>query len=240
MSFIPDKHLFIVTSALNTGLGVINNELRFEQTLQGVKSLREKAPEAIIFLADGSPQPVDDILFEALGKYTSFNLAFRGDPDLCTLANAGLKSQAEVILLHKTLSLLKSNQDLSKMMASVKRVYKFSGRTDVVDGFDIARYDDPALYGKYTFKTRIPSWMPTMSQAHSSADHLLITRLYSWCASLTDDYLATLMKIYEAINVHGIDTEHAHYREINKKYLVEFDNLYCQGTMASTGLVEVY
>ena len=48
------------------------------------------------------------------------------------------------------------------------------------------------------------------------------------------------MRIYEAINVHGIDTEHAHYREINKKYLVEFDNLYCQGTMASTGLVEVY
>jgi len=126
------------------------------------------------------------------------------------------------------------------MMASVKRIYKFSGRTDVVDGFDIARYDDPALYGKYTFKTRIPSWMPTMSQAHSSADHLLITRLYSWCISLTDDYLATLMRIYEAINVHGIDTEHAHYREINKKYLVEFDNLYCQGTMASTGLVEVY
>ena len=65
MNFIPDKHLFIVTSALNTGLGVINNGLRFEQTLQGVKSLREKAPEAIILLADGSPQPVDDILFEA-------------------------------------------------------------------------------------------------------------------------------------------------------------------------------
>jgi hypothetical protein len=240
MSFIPDKHLFIVTSALNTGLGVINNRLRFEQTLQGVKSLREKAPEAIIFLADGSPQPVDDKLFEALGKYTSFNLAFRNDSDLCTLSNAGLKSQAEIILLHKTISLLKHNQELSKMMAGVKRIYKFSGRTDVIDGFDITRYDDPALYGKYTFKTRISSWMPTMAQAHSSADHLLITRLYSWCASLTDDYLATLLRIYEATNVHGIDTEHAHYREINKKYLVEFESLFCQGTMASTGLVEVY
>ena len=41
MSFIPNKDLFIVTSALKTGIGVIDEQTRLRQTVEGLQSLRK-------------------------------------------------------------------------------------------------------------------------------------------------------------------------------------------------------
>jgi hypothetical protein len=47
---IPDKQLFIVTSALNSNIGIISREDRLKQTIEGLQSLREKCPDALILL----------------------------------------------------------------------------------------------------------------------------------------------------------------------------------------------
>ena len=240
MSITPNKHLFIVTSTLNATMGVFDYETRINQTLDTLRILREKVPEAIIVLTDSSPNNVDDSVLGQLSKYSNLNIMFQQDRDLVTLANAGLKSQAENVLLHKTISLFKSNPDLMRVMSSVKRVYKMSGRTNLTDKFDIARYDDPALYGKYTFKKRMYTWLPIDAMSAADVDHLLITRMYSMCISLLDNYYQFLPQMFNSINEYGIDTEHAHYKHIDKQYLIEFDEIYCQGTMASTGMTETY
>jgi len=221
-------------------MGVFDYETRINQTLDTLRILREKVPEAIIVLTDSSPNNVDDSVLGQLSKYSNLNIMFQQDRDLVTLANAGLKSQAENVLLHKTITLFKSNPDLMRLMSSVKRVYKMSGRTNLTDNFDIARYDDPALYGKYTFKKRMYTWLPIDAMAAADVDHLLITRMYSMCISLLDNYYQILPKMFKSINEYGIDTEHAHYKHIDKQYLIEFDEIYCQGTMASTGMTETY
>jgi DNA polymerase III epsilon subunit-like protein len=221
-------------------MGVFDYETRINQTLDTLRILREKVPGAIIVLTDSSPNNVDDSVLGQLSKYSNLNIMFQQDRDLVTLANAGLKSQAENVLLHKTISLFKSNPDLMRVMSSVKRVYKMSGRTNLTDNFDIARYDDPALYGKYTFKKRMYTWLPIDAMAAADVDHLLITRMYSMCISLLDNYYQILPKMFKSINEYGIDTEHAHYKHIDKQYLIEFDEIYCQGTMASTGMTETY
>ncbi len=240
MSITPNKHLFIVTSTLNANMGVFDYETRIRQTVDTLRILREKVPEAIIVLTDSSPNNVDDSILGRLSKYSNLNIVFQQDRDLVTLANAGLKSQAENVLLHKTLSLFRANPDLMKVMSSVKRVYKLSGRTNLTDKFDIARYDDPALYGKYTFKKRMYTWLPIDVIAAANVDHLLITRMYSMCVSLVDNYYQILPQMFNSMNEYGIDTEHAHYKHIDKQYLIEFDEIYCQGTMASTGMTETY
>ena len=240
MSITPNKHLFIVTSTLNATMGVFDYETRIRQTVDTLRILREKVPGAIIVLTDSSPNNVDDSVLGQLSKYSNLNIMFQQDRDLVTLANAGLKSQAENVLLHKTITLFKSNPDLMRLMSSVKRVYKMSGRTNLTDNFDIARYDDPALYGKYTFKKRMYTWLPIDAMAAADVDHLLITRMYSMCISLLDNYYQILPKMFKSINEYGIDTEHAHYKHIDKQYLIEFDEIYCQGTMASTGMTETY
>ena len=59
MALIPSQQLFIVTSALNPNMGILNRQERFEQTIEGLVSLRRKCPDAIVILADGSPEPVE-------------------------------------------------------------------------------------------------------------------------------------------------------------------------------------
>ena len=128
-------------------IGVIDEQTRLNQTIEGLKSLRKAAPNALIFLVDASSKPVDEATTFQLVKYTDRSISFYGDEDLMTLANAGLKSQAEVTLLFKTLGILKQHPELQKMMADVRRVFKLSGRTNMLEGYDPKEYDD--LYGKY-------------------------------------------------------------------------------------------
>ena len=198
---IPNKDLFIVTSALKTSIGVIDDEARLRQTVDGLQSLRKYAPGAIILFVDASSRPVDEATMMLLSKYCDRSISFYGDEDLMTLANAGLKSQAEVALLFKTLNIIKQHPELQKMMADVRRVFKLSGRTNMLEGYDPKEYDD--LYGKYVFKKRIPSWLPPHQQVESDCNHLYITRMYSFCVSLIDNYINTLPEIYRTVNEIG-------------------------------------
>ena len=45
----PIKDLFIVTSAIRANMGVIDDETRLKQTIEGLQSLRKAAPDSIIF-----------------------------------------------------------------------------------------------------------------------------------------------------------------------------------------------
>lgn len=235
---IPSTDLFIVTSALRTSIGVIDDETRLKQTIEGLKSLRKAAPNALIFLVDASSKPIDEATTFQLVKFADRSISLFGDEDLMTLANAGMKSQAEVTLLFKTLSIIKQHPELQKMMAGVRRVFKLSGRTNMLEGYDPKAYDNQ--YGKYVFKKAMPSWLPPQKQLESGCDHLYITRMYSFCISLFDNYLNTLPAIYQTINQHGVDTEHAHYGNIDKGFSVEFEKLYCQGVLAGNGQLEAY
>lgn len=235
---IPNTDLFIVTSALKTSIGVIDDETRTRQTIEGLQSLRKAAPDALILWVDASSKQVDEATMAQVTQYCNKSISFFGDEDLMSLANAGLKSQAEVTLLFKTLSIIKQHPELQKMMAGVRRVFKLSGRTNMLEGYDPKAYDNQ--YGKYVFKKAMPSWLPPQKQLESGCDHLYITRMYSFCISLFDNYLNTLPTIYQTINQHGVDTEHAHYGNIDKGFSVEFEKLYCQGVLAGNGQLEAY
>ena len=235
---IPNKDLFIVTSALRTSIGVIDDDTRIKQTIEGLQSLRKAAPDAIILWVDASSKMIDEATMATVAQYCDRSISFFGDEDLMSLANAGLKSQAEITLLFKTLSIIKQHPELQKMMADVRRVFKLSGRTNMLEGFDPKAYDD--LYGKYVFKKRIPSWLAPHKQVESDCNHLYITRMYSFCVSLVDNYLHILPEIYRTVNEFGVDTEHAHFGNTNKDLVVEFENLYCEGVLAGNGQTERY
>ena len=230
--------MFIVTSALKTSIGVIDDETRTRQTIEGLQSLRKAEPDALILWVDASSKQVDEATMVQVTQYCDKSISFFGDEDLMSLANAGLKSQAEVTLLFKTLSIIKQHPELQKMMAGVRRVFKLSGRTNMLEGYDPKAYDNQ--YGKYVFKKAMPSWLPPQKQLESGCDHLYITRMYSFCISLFDNYLNSLPQIYEAINYHGVDTEHAHFGNIDHNLITEFETLYCQGVLAGNGQLEAY
>jgi hypothetical protein len=132
-------------------------------------------------------------------------------------------------------TLLKIKQ--SKSIHEIKRIFKFSARTILEDDFDITEYD--GLYGKYVFKKSIPSWMDE-NRKRNITDHLYITRLFSFCPSLLDNYLQTLQSILNNVIQHGIDTEHSHYLCIDRRNVIEFDRIKCAGIVAGSGETERY
>lgn len=236
MSLLPDKNLFIVTSALKPNVGVINENDRFTQTIDTLKSLRTHVPDAILLFSDGSPNEVEQEKYQEIAKYVNGIIPWNMDEDIQKLGGAGAKSLVESVMMIKMLFALKQNSELAKMMSSVKRIFKYSARTVLTDDFQISDYDDQ--FGKYVFKKRIPTWMNDKRKEH--ADHLYITRMFSFCPSLLDNYIQSLHTVLAAIQEYGLDTEHAHFFAIDKKYVTEFEQLHCQGIMATNGAIENY
>ena len=235
MASVKDKTLFIVTSALNPNMGIINRQDRLNQTLDGLKSLREKMPDAIVLMVDGSPNKIEEEKVKALKEYVNFFADFSQDKEILQFSSTGRKSEAENVLLFKTMLLLQHDEGLKNIMETVNRIVKLSGRTILTDGFDIAEHNHP---GKYVFKTRMPTWIADSRKEF--ATDLLITRMYSFCPTLIDNYMNLCSLNVGLITQTHIDTEHAHFVNINKDLLVELDTIHCQGIMAGTGLTEIY
>ena len=232
MSFIPDKNLFIVTSALNANIGVVNMQDRMLQTIETLENLKKKVPDAMVLLVDGSPHNIDEEVKKKISEYCQA-IWFNQHPDIYAMASSGRKSEAEIIMMFHTLLKIKQ----SKSIHEIKRIFKFSARTILEDDFDIKEYD--GLFGKYVFKKALPSWMSPERKTNIT-DHLYITRFYSFCPSLLDNYLQTLQPILNNVIQHDIDTEHSHYLCIDKRYVVEFDRTKCAGIVAGSGEMERY
>jgi hypothetical protein len=226
MSLIPDKNLFIVVSSLKPNMGAFSDDDRFAQTIASLKSLRKHVPDAFIVFSDISVRPVSDLEKQTIAGLSNAYIDMSQQPDVKKCSENKLKSQAENLLLFFTLHTLKQNN----MLNGVKRIFKFSARSELEDTFDIKEYDN--LFGKYVFKKAIPTWMT------NGPRNLFITRMFSFCPSLVDNYLGVIQKNLPMLN--QIDTEHAHWVNIPKEYLVEFDKVHCWGWLAGNGQIEHY
>jgi len=237
MNLFPDKNLIIVTSALKSTVGVLSEEDRYKQTLLSLISLRKVFVDDIILFADGSPDEIEQEKIAEIAKLVNAIIPWNKDKEIQSFANRGMKSEAETAMLFKTLVAIKRDTGLARILSQVKRVWKISARTFLHETFDPKEHEKH--FGKYVFKKAVPSWLPPQYQ-RITTDHLYITRLYSFCPSLIDDYIHYLTEIYQTIEKYNIDTEHAHYKTLDKKYVLEFDNIHCEGIMASTGKTEIY
>jgi hypothetical protein len=228
-SIIPDKNLFIVTSALKPVIGVISQPERLSQTLDTLHDLRNKVPDAIICFADCSVNPVPKVDMDLISQYCDIFMDVSTERATQYFSQNGMKSHAENALLFAVLLNLRNDPQFGPLMKTVNRIFKYSARSSLTSGFDISHYEN--YFGKYVFKTRVPSW------THDK-DNLLITRLFSFCPSLLDNYLEVIQKNMPLLDT--MDTEHAHWVNIPKDRLVEFDRLFCSGIMAGTGQTEQY
>ena len=229
MSFIPNTNLFLIGSCINAlDNRFYSNEQRFEQTLMTLDSVNKADPKSIIVLADASITPLTDQQIDVLKNRSSIMMDLSGEASIRTMSKVGAKSIAEGFLLFTSLSILKQQP----WFKDVKRVFKVSARSWLEPEFDLSAYDN--MFGKYVFKKRIPTWMAP----GTGPDHLLITRMFSLCPSLVDNYLQVIDKNMPLLNY--MDAEHAHFANIPKEYLVEFDNIHCSGFLAGNGTVEKY
>jgi len=243
------KNLVLVTSAVYTNYGIYNAEQRIQQTLDTVKSAKKYIPNAVVVLVDNSTTEVQNDnsdVFNELIDTVDYYIDNSDDTDIqyfhknVTNYDIG-KNAMEALGIYKALTHISQDPELMNEVTTSNRIFKLSGRYQVTDKFDIAKFDNADTKGKYVFKRSQPSWIPS---ADTGVATLYQTRLYSF----TPDLFIDTIKLFETIinNMFSmfnqnkyIDNEHSMSKFLPKDKLVELDTVGLQGNIAPNGMMVI-
>jgi hypothetical protein len=128
---------------------------------------------------------------------------------------------------------------MKKVIADADRIFKLSGRYQVTDKFDIAKFSNANTKDKYVFKKAQPSWI---NPADTGVNTLLQTRLWSFTPAmllntmqLYKDIIETMVGLFNQNKY--IDNEHAMSKFIPRDMLVELETVGLQGNIAPNGMM---
>lgn len=212
-------NIFIIPSCIKSKLGMINHDERFEQTLKTFETVRKQVPNSIIVFCDSSIGGLEEERKSLIRNNVNYFLDYSNNPVAQEINENKQKSLGETYLLQSAINFAKVELNLGNEDG---RMFKLGGRCELLDEFTLDDYADAD--GKFVFKKRLDSWMDKTIQNQFGSTHLLETRLYSWSLNMTDEYLSILKKNIQLLN-SGLDTEHAHFVNIPKDKLLEFDVL---------------
>jgi hypothetical protein len=211
-------NIFIVPSCIRSLIGALSFEERYEQTLKTFDSIRDQVEDAVIIFTDSSVGGLDQSMKDIIAKKVNYFIDFSTDSVAQDINQKGLKSIGESYLLLNSIHFAKSNIEVNQK----GRMFKLGGRCELSDKFTMKDYENSE--GKFVFKNRLDSWMDSNIQRTFGSTHILETRLYSWSLDMIDEYLFVLNKNFELLN-QGLDTEHAHFLNVPKDKLLEFETL---------------
>jgi hypothetical protein len=241
------KNIVLLTSAVYTNYGIYNPQERIKQTLDTAKSAKKYIPGAVIILVDNSKVDVQNDNsdeFNELIDLVDYYIDNSDDADIQYFHNNVQnydigKNAMEAMGMMKALTYINGDEDMKKEIADAGRIFKLSGRYQVTDKFDIAKFDNAETKDKYVFKKAQPSWI---NPQDTGVTTLLQTRLWSFTPSL----FLTTINLYKNIieTMVGlfnqnkyIDNEHAMSKFIPKDRLVELDIVGLQGNIAPNGMM---
>jgi len=203
--------IFIITSTLKPKVGVIDDETRYNQTFKTIDSIRQKAPDSIIFLFDSSPTFVEDYKLKELKPKVDYFISLSNHTHSIELGNKGLKDAAECYIMIVALDIIKNLN-----FKNVRRIFKITGRSELTDDFDINYYSDPEIKGKYVFKAPVVSWIsPTL--------RFLDTKIWSFSHDMIDETDKLVRGVYDKIMSETLDMHHIYFKLIDKEKLIEKD-----------------
>lgn len=226
------KFLFLVGSALNhfqeDRYSEFNSQQRFEQTLDTIKSIKDKVPDAYILIYEGSETPIkkeykdkfieQSDLFIECGDDSYMKSLYENvhrDPDKFTF----VKSMLECRCLQITLNYMMEHN----IFNDATRVFKLSGRYKLNDYFDIEDYKSKFLMNKYVMKyydyeERFEDIENIYSLLYGCKGSI-VTGLWSFDRFLFNDIFNVLERSFQYMEraiqlTAGIDIEHTFYHFI--------------------------
>jgi hypothetical protein len=241
------KNIVLLTSAVYTNYGIYNPVDRIKQTLDTAKSAKKYIPGAVIILVDNSKVDVQNDTsaeFEELIDLVDYYIDNSDDADIQYFHNNVQnydigKNTMEALGMMKALTYIANDDAMMEEIKDADRIFKLSGRYQVTDKFDIAKFSNANTKDKYVFKKAQPSWI---NPADTGVNTLLQTRLWSFTPNLLlvtmqlyKDILETMVSLFNQQKY--IDNEHAMSKFIPKDQLVELDIVGLQGNIAPNGMM---
>lgn len=247
---------FIVTSAIDTNIGVYSPDIRILQTHETVNSIQKYFPDALLILVEGGRPDFIKAKhpnFEQLRQRFNVFLDMTENDQIDHLHNTVLnkmqnktemggisglsKTVAELSLMMNVLDAIQNHEQL-KPVLETDRLFKISGRYMLSPLFEKQVYD--LAQGKYVFRQRDPSWIPNAQEAVGT-DHGFSSRLWSFDTALLDDTVKAFSNMFDdAMEISQdryIDIEHLLYKHIGPDRAMELEHTHLMGTIAPNGLM---
>ena len=233
------RYAFIVTSAINTKFGVYSSEQRLAQTLDTIKSIKDRVSDPLIIVLEVAGVPLTEYQRAALTDNCNHLIDFTADPNVVGLYASDnwdvVKNVTEVLCFGNALRML--NADVG-MFKGVDRIFKVSGRYVLTDDFDITYYD---AYNIKPFVVIGPDQESQFPYQVTQVKRQYMARLWSWPTSLTDEvigvYTNSLNYMYERLAAGGYaDIEHVLYKFLDPEKLIQKPILGVKGNIAPNGV----
>lgn len=230
-------NLYLVSSALNTKIGVFDSDQRLAQTLYTLASIRLQDPGARIYLVEMGAVAYNELQRIVLARAVDRVLDFSGDGEVQRIAAVHdlsiVKNLTETLCLDVMFGFLRSEG----LLSDVSRVFKVSGRYQLTERADINRYADARFAGKVVFAQRRP---PGNVKAVIGIPGQYMSRLWSFDAVLIDhvvtvyqQILAHMLAVFQAGDY--IDIEHCLCKFFPAEQIVEVEAIGVRGPSGGSG-----
>jgi hypothetical protein len=233
------RHLFVVTSAINSRFGVYTPEQRLQQTVDTITSIKKYVPDAGIAIMECTGVSPSTKQEAVLREHCDYYLDYTTDPAVQSLYKSTdnwdiVKNGTEIMCFGRALEVLANNA----IVENYDRIHKMSGRYLLNDSFD------PDMYAMEQIRDQIVIGHNQTSQFPfhvTMVPRQYMARLWSWPASVH----AEIIKVYtdsfeyfkERVDNGGyVDIEHVLYKFLNRDHLTEVEELGVQGTIAPNGV----
>lgn len=228
------KFLFLVGSALNhfdaENISEYTTEERFEQTLDTIKSIKDKDPDAYICIYEGSETPIKEEYKQKFIELSDLFVECGHDPYMKSLYEnvhndpnkfTFVKSMLECRCLQIVLNYMMEHN----IFNDVTRVFKLTGRYKLNEYFDSNDYKTKLLMNKYVMKyydyeerfENIENLYATLYGCKGS----IVTGLWSFDRFLFNDIFNVLERSFQYMEraiqmTAGIDIEHSFYHFVDR------------------------
>jgi len=229
------NHAFVVTSAINSKFGVYSPTQRLEQTLETIRTLRERVPDCRVIIMECTGISLSPEQEEALDAAADVLVDWTSDPDVQAIYQSEnwdvVKNTTEIMCFGRTLRICLDDGDF----VGIDRVHKMSGRYLLTDDFKLELYaqnPDKIIIGpKHTSQFPIEV---------TGIELQYMARLWSWPENMTEEvikvYEDSLMYIAQRVAQGGYaDIEHVLYKFLPPEHILEVPLLGVEGSIAPNG-----
>ncbi len=235
------KHLFIVTSAINSKFGVFTPEQRLEQTVATISSIKSKLPTAKIVIMECCGTPIREDQAQSLIAVSDHFRDMSQDADVQALYDNDnwdvVKNGTEIMCFGRILQEIKNTPELWDRFKDVDRMHKMSGRYVLNEMFDADTYESTDIADRIIIGPKYKSQFP---ESVTTQPWQYMARLWSWPTTRLDEviqvYQDSLVFFAERLAAGGyVDIEHVLARFLNPAHVHEIQNLGVEGCIAPNG-----
>jgi len=231
------KPLFILTSAINTRFGAYKPDVRLQQTLDSIASIKARCPEAKVCVVEMAGVPLEEDQARQLQAQANYFFDFSRDEAVKSIYESTenwdwVKNTTEVMCFANVLTELQ----LQGITKEFDRIFKMSGRYCLTDDFPTVDYDTVA--DRIVILERKGSQF--RPEVTGGKQFQYMSRLWSWPADQTqavvDSYNEGFSAMAVRINEGGyFDIEHMLFAYLPAELVKEIPRVGLRGLLGPNG-----